>query len=149
MTKATETSWDDIDPAAFIDDDGQAWLFLGNRKCYYARLQPNMTDLEGEIQVVPDAELGNCFTEAPWIHKHNGIHYLSFAAGFPEKTAYSVSGKITGLWVYKGLLAEGAQNSNTIHHGIVAFKGTDCLLYRDDGSLMRVTQTSDGAGKAD
>ena len=39
MTKATNISWDDIDPTVFIDDDGQAWLFWGNQKCYYAKLK--------------------------------------------------------------------------------------------------------------
>lgn len=142
MTKATDISWDDIDPAAFIDDDGQAWLFWGNQKCYYAKLKPNMTELDGEIQVVPDAGLGSRFTEAPWIHKRNGIYYLTYAFGFPEKIAYSVSKKITGPWVFKGLLAEGAQHSNTIHQGIITFKGKDYFFYH--GGMMQHDQ---GAGK--
>ena len=142
MTKATGISWDDIDPAAFIDDDGQAWLFWGNQKCYYAKLKPNMTELDGEIHVIPDGELGNVFTEAPWVHKRNGIYYLSYAAGFPEKTAYSVSKSITGPWVYKGLVAEGAQNSNTIHQGIITFKGKDYFFYHSG-----MMQHNQGAGQ--
>ncbi|MBB5352811.1 GH43 family beta-xylosidase [Haloferula luteola] len=142
MTKATGISWDDIDPAAFIDDDGQAWLFWGNQKCYYAKLKSNMTELDGEIHVVPDSEVGGRFTEAPWVHKRNGIYYLSYATGFPEKTAYSVAKSITGPWVPKGLVAEGAQNSNTIHQGIITFKGKDYFFYHS-GML----QFDQGAGK--
>jgi GH43 family beta-xylosidase len=142
MTKATGISWDDIDPAAFIDGDGQAWLFWGNQKCYYAKLKPNMTELDGEIRVVPDAELGNRFTEAPWVHKRNGIHYLTYAYGFPERIAYSVSKTITGPWVYKGLISEGAQNSNTIHQGIITFKGRDYFFYHSG-----MMQHDQGAGK--
>lgn len=142
MTKETDISWDDIDPAAFIDDDGQAWLFWGNQKCYYAKLKDNMIELDGPIQVVPDSEVGNRFTEAPWIHKRNGIYYLSYAAGFPEKTAYSVAKKITGPWKYMGLVAEGAQNSNTIHQGIITFKGKDYFFYHSG-----MIQFDQGAGQ--
>jgi len=142
MTKETKISWDDIDPAAFIDDDGQAWLFWGNQKCYYAKLKDNLIELDGPIHVVPDAEVGNRFTEAPWIHKRNGLYYLSYATGFPEKTAYSVADKITGPWKYKGLVAEGAQNSNTIHQGIITFKGKDYFFYHSG-----MIQHDQGAGR--
>lgn len=172
MTKATKISWDDIDPSVLIDDDGKAWLFWGNQKCYYAKLKPNMIELDGPIQVVPDSEVEG-FTEAPWLHKRNGIYYLSYATGFPEKIAYSTAEKITGPWTHRGLLAEGAFNSNTIHQGIITFKGADyffshngsmqhwtklgsgssfrrsvCvdhLSYNPDGTMKRVVQTTEGA----
>lgn len=176
MTKEAKISWDDIDPAAFIDDDGQAWLFWGNQKCYYAKLKDNMIDLDGPIRVVPDNQVER-FTEAPWIHKRGDIYYLSYATGFPEKTAYSTSKSITGPWKYQGLVAEGAQNSNTIHQGIISFKGKDyffyhsgmlqfdqtdtngggsflrsaCiddLYYNEDGTIKRVVQTTEGVSEA-
>ncbi|MDF3056587.1 MAG: glycoside hydrolase [Rariglobus sp.] len=168
MTKATKIGWDDIDPTAFIDDDGQAWLFWGNQKCYYARLKPNMTELDGPIQVVPDDQVKN-FTEAPWVHKRGNLYYLSYATGFPEKIAYATSDKITGPWTPRGLLSEGAFNSNTIHQAIIDYKGQsyffyhngavqhpntgdshrrsvciDHLYYNPDGTLKRVLQTTEG-----
>jgi beta-xylosidase len=170
MTKATGISWDDIDPTAWIDDDGQAWLFWGNQKCYYARLKPNMTELDGGISVIPDDQLTH-FTEAPWIHKRGDIYYLTYATGFPEKMAYSTATKITGPWKPQGLLSELAGNSNTIHQGIISFKGRDyffyhngsiqspnaggsfrrsvCIDYLDyepDGKLKRIVQTTEGVG---
>jgi beta-xylosidase len=168
MTKATKISWDDIDPTVWIDDDGQAWLFWGNQKCYYAKLKPNMTELDGRIEVVPDDQVKG-YTEAPWIHKRGNIYYLSYATGFPEKIAYSASNRITGPWKPQGLLAEVAGNSNTIHQGIISFKGKDyffyhngsiqnpntggsfrrsvCidyLYYEPDGRMKRVMQTTEG-----
>lgn len=163
MTKQTKISWDDIDPAAFIDDDGQAWLFWGNTVCYYAKLKPNMIDLDGPIMTV---DVPN-FTEAPWVHKRKGIYYLSYATGFPEKTAYAVARKITGPWVHKGLLTEIAGNCNTNHQAIIEFKGqpyfiyhngaiqpkggsfrrsvcVEYLQYNPDGSIKRVEQTTEG-----
>jgi beta-xylosidase len=164
MTTATKFGWDDIDPTVIMDG-GQAWLFWGNQKCYYAKLKPNMTELDGPIEI---ADLKN-FTEAPWLHKRGDLFYLSYATGFPEKIAYSTSPKITGPWTYKGLLAEVAGNSNTIHQAIIDFKGRsyffyhngalqapsggssfrrsvciDYLHYNPDGTLKRVVQTTEG-----
>ncbi len=168
MTKHTDISWDDIDPAAYIDDDGQAWLFWGNQKAYYAKLKPNMIELDGPIHVLPDAQVKD-FTEAPWIHKRGDTYYLTYATGFPEKTAYSTASSITGPWTYKGLIAEGASNSNTIHQGIIDYKGQtyffyhtgmmqhpntggsfrrsmaiEYLYYNEDGSIKPIIQTSTG-----
>lgn len=135
MTTATKISWDDIDPTVWIDDDKQAWLFWGNKKCYYARLKSNMTELDGPISVVPDDQAKD-FEEAPWIHKRGNLYYLSYATGFPEKIAYATASKITGPWTYRGLLAEVAGNSTTIHQGIINFKGADYFFYHN-GSLQR------------
>lgn len=140
-TCGVNISWDDIDPAVFIDDDGTAWLFWGNQRCYYARLKDNMIELDGDIHVVPESQLGR-FTEAPWIHKRGDTYYLSYATGFPEKTGYSTAKSIEGPWTYRGLVAEGAQNSNTIHQGIITFKGKDYFFYHS--GMMQFDQ---GAGE--
>ena len=165
MTKATDISWDDIDPTVFIDDDGQAWLFWGNRKCYRAKLKANMIEFDGDIEVV---DLQG-FEEAPWLHKHDGTYYLSYATGAPEKTAYATAPSINGPWTYRGLLAEMAGNSDTIHQAIIEFKGqsyfiyhngsiqrphggstlrrsvcVDYLYYNPDGTIKRVVQTTEG-----
>ncbi len=126
--------WRCIDPAAYIDEDGQPWLFWGNGVCYYAKLKDNMIELDGEVKRV-DLRSHLPFTEAPWIHKHNGKYYLTFATGFPEKLAYAVSDRIDGVYECKGLLAETAGNSNTTHPGIVQFKG-EWYLFTHDGTLQ-------------
>jgi len=133
MTTAAKISWDDIDPTVFIDDDQQAWLFWGNNKCYFARLKENMIDFDGPIRVIPDEQVQG-FEEAPWIHKRGHLYYLSYATGFPEKTAYATATRIDGPWTPQGLLAEGAFNSNTIHQGIIHFKGADYFFYHNGGS---------------
>lgn len=168
MTLDTKISWDDIDPTVYIDDDGQAYMFWGNTQCYYIKLKANMTEQDGPIERV---NLPN-FTEAPWIHKHNGWYYLSYAYQFPEKIAYAMSRKITGPWVFKGILNEVAGNSNTNHQSIIDFKGKsyfiyhngsiptdggsfrrsvciDRLYYNADGTMKRIIMTTEGlkAGK--
>jgi len=168
ITKYASHSWDDLDPTVFIDDDGQAWLFWGNGVCYYAKLKANMIEIDGPIKKI-DFE-GLQFTEAPWIHKHNGYYYLSYATGFPEKIAYAMSKNIEGPYEFKGILNEIAGNSNTNHQAILDFKGQsyfiyhngaiqtnggsysrsvciDNLQYNNDGSIKRVSMTTEGVSQ--
>jgi arabinoxylan arabinofuranohydrolase len=162
---ASTHSWACIDPTVFIDTDGQAWLFWGNRECYYAKLKPNMIELDGEVHQVQFP--GMAYTEAPWVHRYNGRYYLSYASEFPEKIRYAVADRITGPYEHKGILNEIAGNSNTNHQGIVQFRGQwyffyhnggintnggsysrsvciDRLQYNADGTLQRVVMTSEG-----
>ena len=134
--------WEDIDPAVYIDDDGTGYIYWGNRFCYWAKLKGNMIELDGEIHRVPGDQLGGRFTEAPYIHKRGDIYYLSYAYGFPEKTAYSISKSIEGPWKFMGLLAEGAQNCNTMHQSIINFKGKDYFIYHSG-----MIQHDDPAGR--
>ena len=169
MTTATDIRWDDIDPTVWIEENGQAYLFWGNTKCYYAKLKENMIELDGEIKVIDG--LPN-FTEAPWIHKKGDWYYLTYAYQFPEKTAYAMSKSINGPWEFKGILNELAGNCNTNHQSIIEYKGMsyfiyhtggiqapdfghsfrrsvciDHLYYNDDMTLKRVVMTSEGIQK--
>lgn len=164
MTTDAKIGWDDIDPTVFVDDKGQAYLYWGNSICYWAKLKPNMTELDGPINQIKT--LPN-FTEAPWLHKRNGWYYLSYAYQFPEKIAYAISRSPEGPWEFKGLLNELAGNSNTNHQAIIDFKGQsyfiyhngsiptdggsfrrsvciDYLYYNKDGTMKRVQMTSEG-----
>jgi len=129
MTAQADISWDDIDPTVFIDNDGQAYLFWGNRVLKYAKLKDNMIELEGEIKTI-DLPF---FTEAPWIHKKGEWYYLSYAYQFPEKTAYAMSKSINGPWEYKGILNELAGNCNTNHQAIIEYKGQSYFIYHNGG----------------
>jgi len=163
MTTAAKISWDDLDPTVILDDNGQAYLFWGNTVCYYARLKENMIELDGPIKTISLPH----FTEAPWVHKHNGWYYLSYAYQFPEKTAYAMSRSLEGPWEYKGILNELSGNSNTNHQAIIDFKDKsyfiyhngglttdggsfrrsvciDYLYYNKEGTMKRVVMTSEG-----
>jgi beta-xylosidase len=168
MTKSTGITWDDIDPTVYVDDKGQAYLYWGNTVCYWAKLKPNMTELDGEIHPITTLPR---FTEAPWLHRRNGWYYLSYATGFPEKIAYAMSRSLEGPWEYKGILNEIAGNSNTNHQAIIEFKNQwyfiyhngginthgssfhrsvciDKLNYNKDGTMQRVVMTTEGVAGA-
>jgi arabinoxylan arabinofuranohydrolase len=170
MTTQTPNDWDDIDPAVFIEDTGDAWLFWGNTVPKYAKLAASLIELDGPIQVIDIPH----FTEALWVHRKGGRYYLSYACYFPEKICYAMSDSIHGPWKPMGILNEIAGNTETNHQSIIEFQGKDYFIYhtgavppRDgqpsggrfrrsvaidplyynaDGSLKRVVMTSEGVG---
>jgi len=44
--------WDDIDPAVYVDDDGQAYMYWGNPHTYCVKLNEDMITTEGPILVL-------------------------------------------------------------------------------------------------
>lgn len=155
---------DNFDPTVLLDDNGQAYIFWGKNKCYYAKLRDTMTELDGAIKTIklPD------FMEGAHIHKKNGWYYLSYGYQSPEKVAYAMSRSIDGPWQFKGILNELAGNCETNRPAIIDFKGKsyffyhngglkdggsqrrsvclDYLYYNEDGSMRRVVMTSEGVG---
>lgn len=165
MTRDVDITWDDIDPTVLIDDDGQAYLYWGNTHCRVAKLKENMIELDGPIMDVPGL---NGFTEGPYIHKANGIYYLSFAAGYPETIDYATSNSPMGPWTYRGRINDRVANSPTNHQSIIEFKNQwyfiyhnaglptggefrrsvciDYLYYNSNGTIQKVLQTREGVG---
>lgn len=151
-----------IDPAVMIDDDGQAYLFWGKTRCYYAKLKENMIELDSPIMTVqlPD------FMEGAHVHKRNRWYYLLYGYQYPEKVAYAMSRSIEGPWDFQGILNEIADNCATNRPAILEFKGKsyffyhngalrqggshrrsvclDDLYYNPDGTVQRVVMTSEG-----
>ncbi len=126
---ATTHSWACIDPTVMIDDDGQAWLVWGNRKCYYAKLKKNMVELDGPVKTL-DIDLKDMpFEEGPWIFKHDGRYYLIYACGNPEKLAYAIGDKVDGHFEAKGILMERSGNCGSNHPGVANFNGEWYLFY--------------------
>lgn len=129
-------SWRTIDPSVFIDDDGQAWLFWGNGATWVCKLNADMISFDttfGTKMVSITGSMDFPFTEAPWVHKKDGLYYLSFAAGFPERISYAVATTPAGPYIYKGILNEIAGNSNTNHQAIVQFKNNWYFIYHNGG----------------
>ena len=82
-----KNSWDDIDPTVFIDTDGQAYLYWGNPKLYYVKLNSDMVSYTGGIQQVPmttasfgvrtgDAARATTYEEGPWFFKRKSLYYM-------------------------------------------------------------------------
>ncbi|MCM1346232.1 MAG: family 43 glycosylhydrolase [Bacteroides sp.] len=126
----TTHGWACIDPAVFYDQKGQPWITWGNQKCYIAKLKKNMTEIDGKIkEITPE---GSHFTEAPWVHYHDGLYYLTFANNWPETLGYAVSKRPDGPYIYKGVFSDVAVGSETTHPAFVEFKGQN-LFFTHNG----------------
>ena len=121
--------WNDIDPTFIMDEEGQAWLSWGNGTCFLARLKPNLIELAGEIETV-DLPL---FVEGPWLHQRGDLYYLTYASmGEGRETiSYATAPSMEGPWTPQGELTGMAENSFTIHPGIVEFNGSWYLFYHN------------------
>jgi beta-xylosidase len=81
-----------IDAEAFIDDDGQAYLYWGsgwnwvNGKCWAVKLKPDMVTFDGEVRDVTPAR----YFEAPFMVKHGGRYHLMYSSGKTTEDTYQV-----------------------------------------------------------
>lgn len=132
-----------IDPAAFIDDDGQAYLYWGNPDLLYVTLNEDMVSYEGDIVQVELTEEGfglregnpdrpTQYEEGPWLYKRGDIYYMLYAAiCCPENLQYSTGPSATGPWTYRGLIMDVAGTSITNHPAVVEFRGQPYLFYHN------------------
>ena len=128
-----------IDPCVFVDDDGQAYLFYGGGgRCMMGKLKDNMMEIDGELKTVEGLV---DFHEASWVHKRNGIYYLSYSDNHDankdkegvkgdNRMLYATSKSIYGPWEYKGIYMEPT-DSYTNHGSIVEYKGQWYAFYHN------------------
>ena len=128
----------DIDPTIMIDDDGQAYMYWGNPKVYYVRLNEDMISYAGEIMQDPTTP-GN-YQEGPWVWKRNDIYYMAYASTCcPEGIGYAMSTEPTGAWEYKGMIIDASEKSRGNHPGIIAFKGKSYVFGHSYDLLKQIT----------
>ena len=158
-----------IDPAVYVDDDGQVYMFWGSwGECRVVKLKDNMTEMDGPVKDVPGL---THFFEAPYIHKYEDTYYLSYAAKYPSETHYATSESITGPWEYQGKINDVLENSPTNHQAIVEYKDhwyffynnagapgggpyrrsvcVDLLEYDQEGNIKKIQRTSHGVPSLD
>ena len=121
------------DPAIFIDDDGQAYIFFGTFRV--ARLMPNMKELDHSFPGVNPSghrpvDLRNAppvqeFMEGAWMHKYEDRYYYSWkqADVDPETDIlyhahYAMSDRPDGVFEYMGPLNRSPRRAQN-HHSIV------------------------------
>jgi len=129
----------EIDPCVFVDDNGQAYFYYGGGgKCFGAKLKDNMYELAEELR--PMEGLVD-FHEATWIHKRNGIYYLSYSDNHDTRNdkegvkgnnrmRYATSKSPLGPWEHKGIYMDPT-DSYTNHGSIVEYKGQWYAFYHN------------------
>ena len=124
-----------FDPAVFIDDDGQAYLYFGGNGPSNGRvikLNSDMISVSGSATGITAPN----FFEASWMHKRNGIYYFSYstntAAGLRIDYMTSTTSPTSGF-TYRGIVAgqPPSNNNNNNHASIVNLNGNWFHLYHN------------------
>lgn len=99
---ATGDGTDPIDPMAYIDTDGQAYLYWGNTTLNIQALNADMISLTG----TRSHEKPSNYFEAPYMLKRNGTYYLMYSINDYRNDDYHVEYATAtgpfGPWTTKG-----------------------------------------------
>lgn len=122
---------DFIDPCVFIDDDGQAYLFMGQNTICCVKLNEDMISYSEPVHIIEGCDE---FFEAIWMHKYNGKYYLSYSNGTQNghqpQIAYAIADNPLGPYKYQGIILDPV-SSGTNHHSIVEYKGKWWIFYHN------------------
>jgi arabinoxylan arabinofuranohydrolase len=128
-----------FDPMAFVDDDGQAYLYFGGGpegtgdNARVIRLNPDMISLaDAAATTIPAPDL----FEASYVHKHDGRYYFSYSTSFANHAAfidYLVSDNPMTGWQYTGTVLQqpDQNNGNNNHHSIIEYEGNSYIFYHN------------------
>ncbi len=162
-----------FDPAAFIDDDGKAYLYFGGNGPSNIRVIQLGTDMVSTVGSAISMSAPRFF-EAAWMHKLNGRYYFSYSTNWDlgaPTIDYMTSSSPTSGFQHRGtVLPQPPENSNNNHAGIFKFQnvwyvayhnrtlarmdGVDPTYHRNlavdrlnhnaDGTIQQVTITTNG-----
>jgi arabinoxylan arabinofuranohydrolase len=163
-----------FDPGAFIDDDGQAYLYFGgngddNVRC--ARLNRDMISLAGEVIKMNATN----FFEAAWVFKRKGVYYFSYSTTPKAQMRIDyMTGPSPTNFTYRGIVGDQPPiNNNNNHAAQFEFKGRwyhayhnrivakqagiptgfrrnlaiEEFNFNDDGSIQKVSYTTNGVAQ--
>jgi Beta-xylosidase len=110
---------------------------LGPRAALLSDDMLSLAETPKEISIVDEAgspipagDEERRYFEGPWVHKYNGLYYLSYSTGTTHRIVYAVSDKPMGPYTYKGVILHPVIGWTT-HHSIVQFKDKWYLFYHD------------------
>lgn len=162
-----------IDPAVFIDDDGQAYYYWGQLFSHGVKLHPDMVSFDSE-KIKDDlvTEEEHFFHEGSSMRKIDGTYYYVYAdmeRGKPTSLGYATGKSPLGPFTYRGIIIDndGCDPSSWNNHGsIECVDGQWYVFYHrssrnsqqhrrlciekieiaPDGSIPEVKMTSQGIG---
>jgi arabinoxylan arabinofuranohydrolase len=164
-----------IDPAVYIDDDGQAYIYWGqfdNVRC--AKMNSDMKTVDFSTQIQPLTVAKDNFHEGSSMIKRAGTYYYVYAdtsrhGGKPTSLGYATGPTPMGPFTYRGVIIDsiGCDPNVWNNHGrIIEMKGkwyvfyhrsthagpylreicVEPITFNTDGSISEVEMTSQGTG---
>lgn len=163
-----------IDPAIFIDDDGQAYYYWGQLFSHGVKMNPDMRSFDPkEIKDDLVTEEEHFFHEGSSMRKIGDTYYYVYAdmeRGKPTALGYSTSQSPLGPFTYQGIIIDndGCDPASWNNHGsiecvngqwYVFYHRCSCgvqqhrrlciepITINPDGTIGEVKMTSQGVGK--
>ena len=90
----------------------------------------NLTILDENGNPLTAEDEDRRYFEGPWMHKYNGLYYLSYSTGTTHYIVYATSTEPQGPFTYRGRILEPVIGWTT-HHSIIEYKGKWYLFYHD------------------
>ncbi len=163
-----------IDPAIFVDKDGQPYYYWGQIYAKGAKLTPDMLDVDKSTvvdNIVTEEE--HFFHEGSSMRRRGDWYYLVYSnmeRGRPTSIGYAMSRSPLGPFEYKGIIVDntGCDPETWNNHGsIEEFNGQwyvfyhrssrgsryhrrlciEPIYFNDDGTINEAPMTSQGAGE--
>lgn len=173
FTQARQLPCGGIDPAIFIDDDGQAYYYWGQVVSHGVKLNEDMISFDPEMAVDLLSEEVHFFHEGSSMRKCGDYYYYVFAdveRGKPTALGYATSTSPLGPFTYRGIIIDNAKcdPASWNNHGSIecvngqwyvfyhrSSRGTEryrrlCIepiTILPDGTIPEVKMTSQGAGE--
>ncbi|MBQ6678942.1 MAG: family 43 glycosylhydrolase [Lachnospiraceae bacterium] len=162
-----------IDPAVFVDRDGQAYYYWGQFRSHAVPLEADMRSFDpGKVIDAFLTEERHYFHEGSSIRRIGDLYYAVFAdveRGRPTALGYATSPSPLGPFTYRGIIIDncGCDPASWNNHGsIECFHGQWYVFYHrssrntkiyrrlcaekitvlKDGTIPEVRMTSQGAG---
>lgn len=163
-----------IDPAVFMDDDGQVYYYWGQLFSHGVRLNPDMVSFD-QSQIVDNlvTEEAHFFHEGSSMRKIGDTYYYVYAdmeRGKPTSLGYATGKSPLGPFTYRGIIIDndGCDPASWNNHGsIECFQGKWYVFYHrcsrgtkeyrrlciepirihEDGTIDEVKMTSQGVGE--
>lgn len=135
-----------FDPAAFIDDDGRAYLYFGGNGISNIRIIQLGSDMVSTVGSAISLTAPRFF-EAAWMHKNNGRYYFSYSTNWDlgaPTIDYMISSSPTSGFQYVGtILPQPPENDNNNHAGIFKYQNNWYIAYHNR-TLARLNGTDPG-----
>ncbi|HYG23784.1 MAG TPA: family 43 glycosylhydrolase [Verrucomicrobiae bacterium] len=117
-----------IDPFAFIDEDGQAYLYYGQGNLYAFKLKPDMMTLDGApVRMTPRG-----FNEGVVVFKRKGLYYFMWSENDARDPRYQVAygtakSPLGPIEIPRDnvVLQRKGRAVGTAHHSVIQVPGTD------------------------
>lgn len=135
-SRNTDVTWL-FDPACFVDDDGQGYLYFGGGNDGATRDNGRVIRLGDDMTSLADQQATTIqiprFFEALHMHKHAGTYFLQYSADFSQGAAleYLTSDNPMTGFQYRGVMLPnaGVNRNNNNHGSLVDLQGKSYLFY--------------------